>query len=246
MKGVQIFMHSVRQVMNNLPAAIRISGVLYLVQVGVGLAVGRGMLAAEMPMAGGGLGLGALVALIVSLITSIWIAVAWHRYVLLAELPAGPVPPFMGERVGSYFVKSILIGLLLMVLMMILGGFGMPLIAGGGGLLTMLLFSFLIQIPMIFLGLRLATALPGTALGAKHTFLAGWAATASEWMPILQLAVIMALGILAFNLIGFFVFGGSIWMAQLWQLLAGWPITMVGLSVLTTLYGHYIEKRPLV
>ena len=62
MKGVQIFTHSLRQVLNNLPAALRISGVLYLVQVAVSLAFGRAMMSAGMGgMMGGGYGIGALV-----------------------------------------------------------------------------------------------------------------------------------------------------------------------------------------
>jgi hypothetical protein len=31
-----------------------------------------------------------------------------------------------------------------------------------------------------------------------------------------------------------------------WTLVFNWLAVLVGLSVLTTLYGHYIEKRPLV
>ena len=34
--------------------------------------------------------------------------------------------------------------------------------------------------------------------------------------------------------------------ALIWQLISGWIVLMVGISVLTTLYGHYIEKRELV
>jgi hypothetical protein len=47
------------------------------------------------------------------------------------------------------------------------------------------------------------------------------------------------------NLLGFFVFGRIPVLAQLWQLVIGWPVMMVGLSILTTLYGHYVQKRPL-
>ena len=251
MKGVQIFTHSLRQVLNNLPAALRISGVLYLVQVAVSLAFGRAMMSAGMGgMMGGGYGIGALVVMLVSLITGIWIAVAWHRYVLLSEQPTTPVPPFMGERMGSYFIKSLLIGIVLlvmgMVLGMIVGVVAMPLMTHGAGLIALLLFSLLVQVPMIFLGLRMAAALPGTALGTNHPLITGWEATEGEWRPLLQLAIIMALAVWVVQLIGLFVFGGVTLLAQLWQVVTGWPIMMVGLSILTTLYGHYIEKRPLV
>ena len=32
----------------------------------------------------------------------------------------------------------------------------------------------------------------------------------------------------------------------LWQFVTGWLVMMVSVSILTTLYGHYIEGRPLV
>lgn len=249
MKGVQIFSHSLRQVMDNLGPALKISGVLYLVQVLITGALGYGMASAGMGTMGGGMGLGVVLVLVVSLITGIWIAVAWHRYVLLGEEPVGYVPPFMGERMGSYFIKSLLIGLVLLVLGMILGMiiavlFGRLMM--GGPFFAMLLMAVLVQVPMIFLGLRMAAALPGMALDQNPPLMAGWQATEGEWRPLLQLAAIMALAIWVVNLIGWFVFGGYGVMAQLWALIAGWPVTMVGLSILTTLYGHYIEKRPLV
>lgn len=250
MKGVQIFSHSLRQVMDNLGPALKISGVLYLVQVGITMALGAAMASAGMGMMGGGMGLSVILVLVVSLITGIWIAVAWHRYVLLGEVPTGYVPPFMGERMGQYFIKSLLIGLVLMVLGMILGMivgllFG-RLMAASGVFVTLFLMAVMVQVPMIFLGLRMAAALPGTALGQNPALMAGWQATAGEWRPLLQLAVIMALALWLVSLISWSVFGGYGVMANIWQLIAGWPVTMVGLSILTTLYGHYIEKRPLV
>lgn len=249
MKGVQIFSHSLRQVMDNLGPALKVSGVLYLVQVGITMLLGYAMASAGMGMMGGGMGLGVVLVLVVSLITGIWIAVAWHRYVLLGEMPAGFVPPFMGERLGQYFIKSLLIGLVLMVLGMILGmivGTLFGRLMMGGMLMGMLLMAVTVQVPMIFLGLRLAAALPGTALDQNPPLMAGWQATTGEWRPLLQLSVIMALSLWAVNLISWFVFGGFGLLANIWQLIAGWPVTMVGLSILTTLYGHYIEKRPLV
>ena len=249
MKGVQIFSHSLRQVMDNFGPALKVSGVLYLVQVGITMLLGYAMAAAGMGMMGGGIGLGVVLVLVVTLITGIWIAVAWHRYVLLGEEPVGVVPPFMGERMGQYFIKSLLIGLALMVLGMVLGmivGTLFGRLMMGGPFMAMLLMAVMVQVPLIFLGLRLSAALPGTALGSNLPFLAGWQATEGEWRPLLQLSALMALALWVVNMLSWFVFGGFGPLATIWQLIAGWPITMVGLSILTTLYGHYIEKRPLV
>jgi hypothetical protein len=44
-------------------------------------------------------------------------------------------------------------------------------------------------------------------------------------------------GTLAFQAIG---------LGLVWDFVFGWVQLMVGVSILTTLYGHYIEKRPLM
>ena len=246
MKGRQIFEHALRQVMNNLPAALRVSGALYLVQAVIGLLLGAQMMGAgmggEMAMRGAA---GGLLGGLISLAAGVWIAVAWHRYVLLSEEPTAVLPPFM----GAYFLKALLIGIALLVMAMILGMIAgvivTPLFSMGAGVIGLLVLSLVVQVPLIFLGLRMAAALPGAAIGVDHGFLAGWEATKDDWVSILQLAVIMALAMWVVNLLGFFVFGRIPVLAQLWQLVIGWPVMMVGLSILTTLYGHYVQKRPL-
>lgn len=250
MNGLTIFTHSVRQVFNNLPAALRISGLLYLIQVAAGILFGGAVMSGGMHMGAGGFGLGFIVVLLIALVTGVWIAVAWHRYVLLAENPAAVIPPLMTDRMIAYFLRSLLIGIIIIVaatvLGMIVGMAAMPLFANGAGLLGLLVITLLVQLPMIFLGFRLAAALPGAALGSEHGFMAGWEATKADWKSILVLSLIAAVAMWIINLIGMYVFGGFGMAAQIWQLIAGWPVMMVGLSILTTLYGHYIEGRPLV
>lgn len=250
MKGVQILGHSLRQVTSNLPDAMRISGALYAVQGIVAALFGGAMMSGGMAMGGGGFGLGFILVLAVSLVTAMWIAVAWHRYVLLAENPKTPLPPLMTDRMLAYFLRSLVIGIVLIVagavLGAVIGSLAMGLMTNGAAGLGFLVMALLVQLPLIFLGFRLATALPGAALGVDHGLMAGWNATQSDWKTILQLSVIVALALWVINMIGIFVFGGFGVAALLWQFVTGWFVMMIGLSVLTTLYGHYIEGRPLV
>ena len=250
MKGRQIFEHALRQVMNNLPAALRVSGVLYLVQAVIGLLLGAQMMGAGMggematrAAAGGSLGG------LISLAAGVWIAVAWHRYVLLSEEPTAVLPPFMGDKMGAYFLKALLIGIALLVMAMILGMvagvIATPLFSMGAGVIGLLVISLVVQVPLIFLGLRLAAALRGAVIGVVHGFLGGCEASKVDWVAMLELSVIMALAMWVLNLLGIFVFGRIPVIGTLWQLLIGWPVMMVGLSILTTLYGHYVQKRPL-
>lgn len=92
------------------------SGVLYAVQVVIGLILGFGMMAnAQMgPGAMGGFGFGALVVLLVAVVTGLWIAVGWHRYVLLNEKPE-LLPAFRQDRMIAYFIRSLILGLIILL-----------------------------------------------------------------------------------------------------------------------------------
>lgn len=252
MKGLQIFRHSVRQVTGNLEGALRVSGVLYAVQVVIGLLLGFGMMTGSSMGPGdmsAGMGIGALVVLLVAIVTGLWIAVGWHRYVLLNEKPA-LLPTFRQDRMLAYFLRSLLLGLIILlpaiVWGMVVGVLFTPFVGGGVGLVSVLLMTLIIQLPLVFLGLRLSAALPGQALGAETEVLAGWRATAHDNRALAELAVIIVAAIFVLNLIGLLVFGHSAITSLLWQVVTNWFVTMIGVSVLTTLYGHYIEKRALV
>jgi hypothetical protein len=87
--------------------------------------------------------------------------------------------------------------------------------------------------------------MPGAALDGGAGIGDAWAATKGEWPAMLSLAlgfllVSILLGLLAAVLAIVPVVG------IVAQLAVNWFIGMLGLSILTTLYGHYIEKRPLV
>lgn len=257
MKGWQIFLHSVRQVTGNLEGALRVSALPYAIQVIVGLLLAGA--AGQMAGMGGpgpsgammgGFGIGALVALIVSLATALWIAVAWHRFVLLNEQPQGFVPVWRGDRIAEYFLRSLGYGLILtvaaMVLAMIAGMLFSPLLRSGSYVLFLILSALVVQIPLMIFAFRLSAALPGAALDSGHDFMAGWQATQGQTADIAVLAAIAVVAHLVLALLGLLVFSHLWVLAVLWQIVAGWLVTMVAISILTTLYGHYIERRPLV
>jgi hypothetical protein len=254
MKGLQILMHSIRQVIGNLDGAIKVSLVPYGIQALAGtllLGGAMGMARSGGPGAGmAGLGFGWFVFVLVLLVTSLWIAVGWHRYILLNERPTGFVPVFDAERIFAYFLRSLGYGILLiliaMVLGLVVGGLLSPLVTNGRVGLFMILSALLIQLPLVLLSFRFTAGLPGAALGQGTDFMAGWQATSGATMDIAVLSVIVVVANLALTLIDVYVFGGLWILSLIWGLLVGWLVTMVGISILTTLYGHYVEKRPLV
>ncbi len=253
MKGLQIFTHSLRQVTGNLPAAIKVSGVLYIAQFILAQLLQSSMgdpmqMPMEMEATGGGVVM-ALLGFLVTIVTSVWIAVGWHRYVLREEQP-GIVPPFLGDRLLGYFGKSLLIGLMMIPLAMVLGvvaGFiATPFVSNGSILMTMIVVGLIVYLPVGVVALRLSTILPGVALEPGQQIGAGWSATKGETPNFIVLVILSLIMALILNLPLFYVFPFGSILSLVWTFIVGWFITMVGVSILTTLYGHYIEKRALL
>ncbi len=248
MKSWAIFSHSIRQVFGNLSAALRVSGLIYLVMLGlIGLTVWRFMPRLVMMMREENLGelmLFVGIILVISLFGSLWIGVAWHRYVLLVEQP-GLLPKLRFGRVLAYFGTSILIGLLLglviilpgMLLMRVIGQ-GVPIILAGFAVLWVLILGVV--------SFRLSAVLPGAALASGHGIGDAWQATKGETPTLIGLVILFGIFSFVLNKIGDAFLDAGPWPFLTVSVVTTWISMMVGFSILTILYGHYIEKRPLV
>jgi len=249
MKAWQIFVHSIRQVFGNLPEALQISGLIYLAQMAAAIAMGAApnlMGAAEAeptPEAA----FATLVSALIFLVSTLWIAVAWHRFVLLGERPTGFVPALQAGRVLRYMGRSVLIALVVLAMAGVLGiAFGTLFYAlvpapGAASLLTVLS----VMVPILTVLYRLSAVLPGVALDRPTGLADGWVATTGESGTILVLAFLSGVASIVMGIPPSLLAPGSL-AALLWEVVAGWIQVMVSASILTTLYGHYIEKRPLV
>ena len=255
MKGWLIFSHSMNLVFSNLDVAFRVSAVLYGAYAVASLFFLQGSTAiptdpAEMmdpatgmPMVDGAFVLSLLATLSVQIIVSIWIAIAWHRFVLLNEKPAGILPDWPGTGILSYFGRSI--GIMLLVLLAMLP-FGMII-----GLINTVVpgVTFLMPVVMVAVAVgvfyRLAPVLPGIAVGRQVTLREAWQATEGQFGSILAMAGFAAVLMLLVQVP--LMIGGnpSSIIATIYSLVIGWFSVMIGSSVLTTLYGHYIEGRDL-
>lgn len=248
MKAWAIFVHSIRQVFGNLSEALHVSGLLYLLQMAVAVMVGVTPASmdpnAEVPPEQA---LAALAMVVVLLISTLWIAVAWHRFVLLGERPAGYIPTMSAGRLLRYGGRSLLIGLAVVVLALVLGLASSILVVPilGETPLAALISVLAMIVPGLAVLYRLSAALPGLALDRPTGFADGWVATTGDTATILILAFFTGLiGIVLGAPLRLMPQGTLV--ALLWELGAGWLQLMISASILTTLYGHYIEKRPLV
>jgi hypothetical protein len=265
-KGRLIFVHSVRQVFGNMAEALRVSGLLYVVQFAISVTLG--LSAVKVLSAAGSdqtAAMGAmqtlfgpaLIVAVVVIVFDLWIAVAWHRYVLLNEPGRGLLPALRAGRMAGYFGKGFLMVAILVLPALVVGQIGAnladalaPVAKGTEPGLMHVALSVLGQVAAqtIFGGLafRLATVLAGVALAPGQGLFDGWAATAGETRALEGLAFLCAVCLAASDLFHTYVLPDSLTVQLAFGFFEQWAITMVGISILTTLYGHYIEKRPLV
>lgn len=237
MQAIRIMMHALRQVFGNLRQALMLSAIPVAIQFALVIAV---RVQADQPGPAALLAMGLAMGLAM-VISFVWIAVRWHRFVLLNE--QGLFRPPSGAAMLRYVGVTVLT-----VLVMIPPSLAMWLVfrtlvlaappvsavvLGAGAILTQAL------------ALILGTALPGAAIGAANPLRTAWRALSPAWGTVLALTIPA-------------IFAGSIIeglsravastlppVAAIGTLILYWLSWLIGLSVLTTLWGHYVEGRPL-
>lgn len=181
---------------------------------------------------------------------TMWVLVAWHRYVLLEEKPGQFGTPVPAGRVIDYIGTLILVGLAAIVAMIcvfipvVLVGVTFGESALGLTLSALLAFAAVISLyPLI---LRLSVALPASAIGQPLGLRGAWQATQGQsmlclgillWSLLLGIAASIPLILLAFLLPpSLFILANAVFSVL---------YAIVGASVLTTLYGYFVEGRDL-
>lgn len=183
---------------------------------------------------------------VVFLFASAWVAVAWHRFILLEEYP-GVLPRLNGGRVAAYAGRSILLALLMLIVIFPISAIVGQIVALSGLARLPLvpgLLSFGLAVLFTFLWLRVALILPAAAVGQRLTLSDAWNAGSAMSSEILRAsAIVVALNMVASLILGLLPL--PMVLSLIVQLVITWITLMVGSSLLTTLYGHLIEKRPL-
>jgi hypothetical protein len=180
------------------------------------------------------------------------VAVAWHRYILLDEVPQGMAKLRVDGTVWRYFGNLFLISVMIFLAALPLSLLMIPLMAMNAAVAFMgiLLYSTLILTPIFY---RMSIKLPAIALGRKDFRMGdAWAASSGSWWQIalvalsvsalsLAVALVLMLTSRLFNI----VLGTSLgyWADLLVQLGVNWVITVMGITLLTSLYGYFVEKR---
>ncbi|OLP60055.1 hypothetical protein BJF93_10815 [Xaviernesmea oryzae] len=184
---------------------------------------------------------------------TLWIAVAWHRFVLLNE-PFSLLPTFRGRRIAAYFGWALGITvfcwLMLAVPLMLVLIFAGDLVSNimtsaGQGLLLAWLLSVPVFLAWLVILLRLSTALPGVALGEPISLGHIWRQTRGAGLTYLGVLLLTTIVLAIAQIVPTLFSLVSSATGILGVLIYDWFATMLSISVLTTLYGYYIERRPL-
>ncbi|MGE0241379.1 MAG: hypothetical protein AB7F09_03075 [Parvibaculaceae bacterium] len=248
--------HAVSSVRNNIAYAFRISWPWYAVFVPVVVALSAllGTATGGNPEANPAFAL--LINLAIAAITMLAfasIAVNWHRYILLDEMPQGSGIFRLDDKTWRYFGNLLLISLVLVAAGIVIG---LPLgLIGGliGALEAFMILMILVIIPVIgVLALRLGIKLPALALDRRDFLLRdAWKVSAGNNLPVfliflfeivIALGAGLVLGLFAYIANGIHpMFGLTLGFAL--QLLVNWIFTIFSITVLTSLYGFFVEAR---
>ncbi len=189
-----------------------------------------------------------MIILLTYLLVFAWVAVAWHRFVLLEEYP-GLLPAFNGRPVLPYLGKTLLVAMVLLLVMiplLLLVSLALGPILMAAPLIGGIILGLLIGIVFSYFWLRFAICLPATAVGKPMKIGESWSATAPLSGTIFGVTIIIS----ALNLLASYAAGQLGALSGVLGMVAEvgvtWVTMMVGVSILTTLYGHLVEGRDLV
>lgn len=258
MLGLRILLHALKQIFGNFRAALQISGLICAVQFGCSYFIfGASRLDFSLPLAASDL-LSGVIMIVIWGAGFVWMAVAWHRYVLLNEKQNSVIPQLRIKNMGSYFMRSLLIGLVLIIVVLVLGGIGLlcnaifaavfP-SAVTGWVYGAMLYPLALNLVSSMLFFSLSPILVAGALGKEMSFAEAQSAFSGKLASLFVLAFVVGIsswigGAIVSDVVAHLadVPGAAIIVEAIYY----WVSAMAGISILTTLYGHFTEKRELV
>jgi hypothetical protein len=181
-------------------------------------------------------------------------AVAWHRYVMLAERPTGWLPVWHGGLTWSYFWASFLLFILCAVVLVLptaalgswldtypdgsvfLDPFGLPDPLTLKNFAVALIFSFLAG----GFVLRMSVVLPALAVGQRLRFGEAWKRTSATEGDIL-FGLVSVIMMLAFGAMDFVT--ALVPDLGLMALMTLWIQIIVGIGIVTRLYMHVVRAE---
>ncbi|WP_253286153.1 hypothetical protein [Ruegeria sp. HKCCD6157] len=184
-----------------------------------------------------------VVLLAVMFVTMFWIAVSWHRFILMEEYPTGILPTFRFDRILAYFGRFLMLGILMVIAYIPMGLVAAALGEGLAGLSIILMIAYSVFLVVCFY--RLSIILPAAAIGNPISLGEAWNNTSGVSGAILLLLLVaflfQVLVQLAFAALAIIPVLGVLLTVFFGTLI----LPMINVSIFTTMYGVFIEKREL-
>jgi len=267
MRQLQVFAtvnHVIRSTLHNIGFAFHVSWPWMLVLLPINLAVNLYAVNATLlgtPVTDPKLIAGAIALFLATTVAFASIAVSWHRYILRDEIPEGWARLRLDGIVWRYIGNTYLIMLIIWLAAIVIGGglFGGAAllgVAGGEAASKGLWFLAVIvavglavySIPVVF---RLMIKLPAVALGRRDYRIAdAWKDSAGNNWRILGFALIIGVllallgGLSSLLALGLSELGfAGISVSLIVQVAVNWIGTIMGVTMLTSLYGVFHEGR---
>lgn len=195
-----------------------------------------------------------IVSFIILVVVYSNIAVRWHRYLSTGEASSGLRGLRFDGAMGSYFVNVIVLAI---IFVMALVAIALPfqlilLFAGFDPYSVAVLGLYAAILPVMVLGLRLSIKLPAVALGHFGFGLgSAMSATSGNFWRLAGLSLLVFLPGIAVRLFYYplqmaaYLLGdamGSILILAV-KVVLEWAVVIISLSVLTGLYGFFVQGR---
>lgn len=238
MLGLKIFVHSLRMVLRNWREALRI----FLVP---NLAIG---LLAFVILGSGGKPISGLAAVLATVVALAWVyilfwcIVSWHRFVLLEEMPQGWNPPARFDRVLAYVGRGFLLALIISACVIPFGFLVVPAMSIVP-LAVLQIITMALTVGVAVLGFRLVAILPAAAIGTPLKMGDAFRATSGATGTLLVLVLISGAVSYLIDLTAPALISVSPAVGTVLYLLVYSIMAVVNISILTTIFGHYVEGR---
>ena len=247
MKGLKIFLHSVRMVLGNWKEALQIFlvpmlcfGLCFFLLFGNSFP----QLDLEQPEnleLGADFALRIFIFFLVSLLLFVWCVVNWHRFVLSEEYPSSWLPKLRSKEMVNYIYKSLILFCVVFLVAIPVIFIAVAFSATPFGLFILFAASLLLSVVVY----RIASILPAAAVGRNLTVSEAWNATKGGFFDILALVLVYGLVQWIASFVISSVSSGSETVGFVINIMLSGMIGLVGVSILTSLYGHYVEGRDL-
>jgi len=184
-----------------------------------------------------------IAAIALNVVLTSWLAVNWHRFILLQEYPKSFLPIWRTRLVISYAIRTVQLGAIFIGVVLVGSIFA--------GVLGHLLHPIVTIVSLIavvaaviWLTYRIGLVMPAVAVELPLDFADSWDRTAPLSRDVLIVGILTALISLgALHMVSLIAATG--WTSVILRALVGWFMVLFGISCLTTLYGVAVENRTL-